>query len=63
MMAAPYEVRMDADSARQFAERGGAILMLDVPPGTSMSVDHQARRASRPELYRMILPFSWTDVT
>ena len=32
---------MDARQAREFAERGGAVLLLDVPAGTSMSVDHQ----------------------
>ena len=40
-MAAPYIVRMDARQAREFTERGGAILLLDVPAGASMSVDHQ----------------------
>jgi len=45
-MAAPYEVRMDARQAREFAERGGAVLLLDVPAGTSMSLDHQVRRWS-----------------
>ena len=44
-MAAPYEVRLDAGTAREFAERGGAILMLGVPAGTSVSIDHQASRS------------------
>ena len=60
-MAAPYEVRLDPNTAREFAERGGAILMLDVPAGTSMSVDHQASRSSQPGLRVVTRPL-WTKL-
>lgn len=37
----PYTVRLDADSARELARRGGAILLLDVPEGAAVGVDQQ----------------------
>lgn len=40
-MAAPYNVRLDPDEARQFAEHGGTLLLLDVPEGTSFGIDQQ----------------------
>ena len=55
MASAPYEVRMDARQAREFTERGGAVLLLDVPAGTSMSVDHQVHGASA-EPNRLLKP-------
>ena len=44
----PYTVRLDAESARELAQRGGTILLLDVPESTAVGVDQQvgARRAA-----------------
>ncbi|KAI3424879.1 hypothetical protein D9Q98_008263 [Chlorella vulgaris] len=39
--AAPYTVKLDADSARELAQRGGTILLLDVPENTAVGVDQQ----------------------
>lgn len=38
----PYEVSMDPDSARSMATQGGSVLMLGVPSGAVVGVDHQA---------------------
>lgn len=38
---APYTVRLDPDAARAAAAAGGALLLLGVPPGTVLGVDHQ----------------------
>jgi hypothetical protein len=40
-MAAPYNVRLDPNEARHFAEHGGTLLLLDVPEGTSFGIDQQ----------------------
>ncbi|KAL4437251.1 hypothetical protein ABPG75_004390 [Micractinium tetrahymenae] len=39
--SAPYTVRLDADSAWELAQRGGTILLLDVPEGAAVGVDQQ----------------------
>ena len=39
----PYTVRLDAEAARELAARGAAIVLLDVPPGTAVGIDQQAR--------------------
>ena len=41
MTSPPYTVRLDADSARELAQRGGTILLLDVPENTAVGVDQQ----------------------
>ena len=41
--APPYAVRLSPDQARDLAQTGGALLLLGVPPGTVLGVDHQAR--------------------
>lgn len=38
---AAYTVRMDQESARELAEKGGSLLLLDVPQGTALGVDQQ----------------------
>eukprot|EP00850_Spirogloea_muscicola_P018863 SM000177S03196 [mRNA] locus=s177:236766:240520:+ [translate_table: standard] len=38
----PYRVDLDADTARKMAQQGGALLFLDVPPGTWFGMDQQA---------------------
>lgn len=40
--SAPYTVRLDAESARELAQRGGTVLLLDVPEGSAIGVDQQA---------------------
>ena len=40
-MGTPYDVRLDADKAKELTERGGALLLLDVPAGTNMAIDQQ----------------------
>ena len=40
-MNTPYDVRMDSDKAKELTERGGALLLLDVPPGTNVAIDQQ----------------------
>mmetsp|Transcript_39536 Transcript_39536/g.112109 ORF Transcript_39536/g.112109 Transcript_39536/m.112109 type:complete len:435 (-) Transcript_39536:116-1420(-) len=37
----PYSVEMDPDKAREFVQKGATLLLLDVPPGTAVSIDHQ----------------------
>ncbi|KAL4439432.1 hypothetical protein ABPG77_008761 [Micractinium sp. CCAP 211/92] len=37
----PYTVRLDAESARELAQRGGTVLLLDVPEGSAVGVDQQ----------------------
>jgi len=39
--AVPYAMEMDPDKARELAQRGGALLLLDVPAGTAIGIDHQ----------------------
>ena len=45
MAAAPYTMKLDAESARELAQRGGTILLLDVPENTAVGVDQQVHRA------------------
>ncbi|GAQ89890.1 hypothetical protein KFL_005740010 [Klebsormidium nitens] len=40
-MAAAYSVSLDHEEARRLAERGGTLLLLDVPHGTSFGIDQQ----------------------
>lgn len=39
----PYTVTLDADSARQLASNGAAVLLLGIPQGTLIGVDQQVR--------------------
>ncbi|PRW45575.1 AAR2-like protein [Chlorella sorokiniana] len=39
--SSPYTVRLDAESARELAQRGGTILLLDVPEQTAIGIDQQ----------------------
>jgi hypothetical protein len=43
-MSEPYSVQIDGTTARDLAEKGGAFLFLDVPPGTYIGIDHQVRQ-------------------
>lgn len=46
---APYSVHLDPDVAHELASKGAALLLLDVPPGTHIGIDHQASaRPPRP---------------
>lgn len=40
-MATPYTVKLDAESARELAQRGGTIVLLGVPENTAVGVDQQ----------------------
>ena len=44
----PYEVRLDPDSARRLATEGCTLLLLDVPPGTLIGIDHQVKHLAAP---------------
>lgn len=43
--APPYSVNIDQDLAKQFVEHGATLLLLDVPQGTHIGLDQQARSA------------------
>ena len=43
MAPAPYSVRLDADTARRFAETGTTLLFLGVPKHTVIGIDQQVR--------------------
>lgn len=38
---APYTVNVSPEDARELARKGATILILDVPPGTAIGMDHQ----------------------
>ena len=38
-----YEVNLEQQTAQQFVQQGGTILLLDVHEGTHMGVDQQVR--------------------
>ncbi|RMZ57593.1 hypothetical protein APUTEX25_001793 [Auxenochlorella protothecoides] len=42
-MSAPYRINMDNVAARDLLKKGATILLLDVPPGTAVGIDHQVR--------------------
>jgi hypothetical protein len=44
MAHAAYTVKMDQEAARELVEKGGSLLLLDVPQGTALGVDQQVRR-------------------
>uniref|UniRef100_A0A061R3I3 A1 cistron-splicing factor AAR2 n=1 Tax=Tetraselmis sp. GSL018 TaxID=582737 RepID=A0A061R3I3_9CHLO len=37
----PYSMDMDSEKARQLVENGGTLLLLQVPQGTAIGIDHQ----------------------
>lgn len=39
---APYAVNLGPDAARELAESGAALLLLNVPPGSYFGLDQQA---------------------
>ena len=41
MMEAPYKVHLDPEKARELAQSGAIILLLDVPNGTIIGIDQQ----------------------
>ena len=41
MMEAPYKVQVDPEKARELAQCGAVILLLDVPNGTVIGIDQQ----------------------
>jgi hypothetical protein len=55
--SAPYTVRLDAESARELAQRGGTILLLDVPENTAIGVDHQVNVVQRAALPQRVICF------
>ena len=40
-MKSPYTVHIDPDKARELAESGAILLLLDVPHGTVIGIDQQ----------------------
>ena len=40
-MAAAYAVELDQHSARHYADKGAAVLLLNVPEATHIAFDHQ----------------------
>lgn len=42
--AAPYSVNISPDQAKELAEIGGSLLLLDVPEGTVVGIDQQVRK-------------------
>jgi hypothetical protein len=48
--AAPYQLRLDPDTARELASQGAALLCLDVPAGTHIGIDHQVGEEPSPPL-------------
>lgn len=49
----PYTVApLDPQQAQQLAEQGAAILLLDVPMGSLIGVDHQVLHCCVPECHK-----------
>ena len=42
-MKSPYTVHIDPDKARELAESGAILLLLDVPHGTVVGIDQQVK--------------------
>ena len=42
-MKSPYTFRIDPDKARELAESGAVLLLLDVPHGTVVGIDQQVK--------------------
>lgn len=40
-------MQIDPDKARELAQRGATVLLLDVPAGTRVGLDHQVRQPTR----------------
>ena len=45
-MKSPYTVHIDPDKARELAESGAVLLLLDVPHGTVVGIDQQVKTLS-----------------
>ena len=45
---APYSVDISPERAKELAEVGGALLLLDVPAGTVVGIDQQVGEQSSP---------------
>jgi hypothetical protein len=45
-MKSPYTVHIDPDKARELAESGAILLLLDVPHGTVVGIDQQVKTLS-----------------
>ena len=45
-MKSPYTVHIDPDKARELAESGAILLLLDVPHGTVVGIDQQVKNLS-----------------
>lgn len=39
----PYSVNVSPEKAKELAESGGALLLLDVPAGTIFGIDQQVK--------------------
>lgn len=63
MASQPYTVPLDADAARAAAAAGAALLLLDVPPGTVVGVDHQVRERGREARFARQKPGLWQLAT
>ena len=48
IMEAPYKVQVDPEKARELAQSGAIILLLDVPNGTVIGIDQQVSVLSEP---------------
>lgn len=40
-MGVPYNVNLDQNTARHYADKGAIILLLEVPEQTHVAFDHQ----------------------
>ena len=46
MTQQPYRVNVSPEKAKELAESGGALLLLDIPAGTVVGIDQQVRKMS-----------------
>jgi hypothetical protein len=44
-------LHLDPDTARELVAKGATIILLDVPEGTVIGIDHQARQFRFAELF------------
>lgn len=50
-----YTVELDQDRAKTLARDGGALLLLGVPEGTVVGIDHQVRMSAHPSIRNRFL--------
>lgn len=54
----PYSVNVSPAKAKELAESGGALLLLDVPAGTIVGIDQQVKKTS-PFVARHVMISFW----